>query len=192
MQASAVKLNKLAVYHNLMSAKKSSSITFRIDEKYEKTLRKTAEERKVSLNTLANQIFGNFAEFDTYAEKFGILKISTDTFRRLLVVIPQKDLAIVASNCGSEEAKEFILFKWKEIDYKNVIEFIKTYFVYCGYGQCDIESRNGKTMISVHHDLGEKGSLYLKHFLEGLIMSTLNKESKILTTKDSISLNFSN
>ncbi len=175
-----------------MADKKTSSITFRIDEKYEKTLRKTAQEKKISLNTLANQIFGNFAEFDTYAERFGILKISTDTFRRILDVMPQKDLATVASGCGSEEAKEFILFKWKETNYDSVIEFIKTYFGYCGYGQCDIETRNGKTMISVHHDLGEKGSLYLKHFLEGLIMSTLGKECKIIITKDSVSLGFAN
>ncbi|MDC8438289.1 MAG: toxin-antitoxin system HicB family antitoxin, partial [Candidatus Nitrosotenuis sp.] len=40
-----------------MSAKKTASLTFRIDEKFEKVLRKTAKERRVSLNTLANQIF---------------------------------------------------------------------------------------------------------------------------------------
>lgn len=151
-----------------------------------------AEEKRVSLNTLANQIFGTFAEFDIYAEKFGILKISTDTFRRILTAMPQNDLALLASNCGSQEAKEFILFKWKEINQKTIIEFIKTYFGYCGYGRCDIESRDSKTMISVHHDLGEKGSLYLKHFLEGLIVSTLNKTCDVITTKDSVSLNFVN
>jgi len=149
-----------------------------------------AEEKRVSLNTLANQIFGTFAEFDTYAERFGILKISTDTFRRILAVIPQKELAMLASNCGSQEAKEFILFKWKEVNQDTVIEFIKTYFGYCGYGQCDIESRGGKTMIGIHHDLGEKGSLYLRHFLEGLVVSALNKTCHIITTKDSVSLNF--
>lgn len=151
-----------------------------------------AEEKRVSLNTLANQIFGTFAEFDTYAERFGILKISTDTFRRILMAVPQKELAILASNCGSQEAKEFILFKWKEVNQETVTDFIKTYFGYCGYGQCDMESRGGKTMISIHHDLGEKGSLYLRHFLEGLIVSTLNKTCDIITTKDSVSLNFQN
>jgi len=37
--------------------KKTSTITFRIDEKYEKELWKEVEEKQVSLNTLANQIF---------------------------------------------------------------------------------------------------------------------------------------
>jgi len=149
-----------------------------------------AEEKRISLNTLANQIFGNYAEFDTYAEKFGILKISTDTFRRILAVMPQKDLMLVASTGGSQEAKEFILFKWKEVNHETVVEFIKTYFGYCGYGRCDIESRGSKTMVSVHHDLGENGSLYLKHYLEALISSTLEKTCKIVITKDSVSLSF--
>lgn len=174
----------------MLSVKKTASITFRIDEKFEKTLRKVAKERRVSLNTLANQIFGNFSEFDTYLERFGTLKISTDTFRRILAVMPQKDLVLVSSNCGSQEAKEFILFKWKEISQDTVIDFIRAYFGYCGYGRCDIEVRPSKIMISVHHDLGENGSVYLRHFLEGLIVSTLNKTCKVITTKDSISLNF--
>ena len=174
-----------------MSSKKTSSVTFRIDEKYDKALRKLAEEKRVSLNTLVNQIFGNFVEFDLYTQKFGTMKMSTDTFRRTLSVIPEKDLALVASNCGSEEAKEFILFKWKELNLKNVLDFIRMYFDYCGYGRCDIETTESKYRISVHHDLGAKGSIYLKHFLEGLIMSTLNKISKVITTNDSVSLSFS-
>lgn len=174
-----------------MSAKKTSSVTFRIDEKYNKVLRKLAEEKRISLNTLANQIFGNFTEFDLYTRKFGTLLMSNDTFRRILAVIPEKDLVLTASNCGSEEAKEFILFKWKELNLNNVLDFIRMYFDYCGYGRCDIETTESKYKISIHHDFNSKGSLFLKHFLEGLIMSTLNKTCKTITTKDSVSLNFS-
>jgi hypothetical protein len=65
------------------------------------------------------------------------------------------------------------------------------YFDYCGYGRCDIEITESKYKISIHHDFNSKGSLFLKHFLEGLIMSTLNKTCKTITTKDSVSLSFS-
>lgn len=174
-----------------MNGKKTSSVTFRIDAKYDKALRKLAEEKRVSLNTLANQIFGNFVEFDLYTRKFGTLLMSNDTFRRILSVIPEKDLVLVASNCGSEEAREFILFKWKELSLDSVLGFIKMYFDYCGYGRCDIEATESKYKISIHHDFGAKGSMYLKHFLEGLIGSTLNKTCKTITTKDSVSLSFS-
>src|SRR3972149_5069737 len=94
-------------------SKKSSSITFRIDEKSERGLRKLAEENRISLNTLANQIFSDYVECEVFTKKFGTLKMSTDTFRRILSVIPEKDLVDLAIRGGSQEAKEFILFKCK-------------------------------------------------------------------------------
>lgn len=173
-----------------MSGKRTSSITFRIDEKYDKALRKIAEEKKISLNTLANQIFGDFVELEQYTRKFGILKMSTDTFRRILSVIPEKDLVELAIRGGSQEAKEFILFKWKELSSKNVTDFIKMYFEFCGYGRCDMDSTEDKASISIHHDLKEKGSLYLKHFLEGLVRATLDKPCKTKITEDTVTLSF--
>ena len=173
-----------------MSSKKTSSISFRINEEYEKVLRDIAEKNKISLNTLANQIFGHYAEFELYAKKFGTLRTSTDTFRRLLNGMDEKNLVEVAARCGSQEAKEFVLFKWKEINSKTVTDFIKIYFDLCGYGRCDFDETEGKVTFSVHHDLQEKGSLFLKHFLESLIRSTLNKDCKTITTSDTITISF--
>ena len=75
-----------------MSSKKTSSISFRINEEYEKVLRNIAEENKTSLNTLANQIFGNYVEFEIYLKQFGTLRMSTDTFRRMLASLDEKTL----------------------------------------------------------------------------------------------------
>lgn len=171
-------------------SKKSSSITFRIDEKSEKGLRKLAESNRVSLNTLANQIFSDFIECEVFTKKFGTLKMSTDTFRRILATISENDLIDLAVRGGSQEAKEFILFKWKELNSNIVTDFIKFYFEFCGYGRCDMEKKEGKVSISVHHDLKEKGSLYLKHFLESLIRSTLDKPCNVTTTEDTVTLSF--
>jgi predicted HicB family RNase H-like nuclease len=57
-----------------MSKKNTSTITFRIDEDFDKHLRKIAKEQKISLNILANQIFGKYLDLDVYMEKFDWLK----------------------------------------------------------------------------------------------------------------------
>ena len=173
-----------------MSSKKTSSISFRIDEKYEKVLRNIAEENKTSLNTLANQIFGNYVEFELYAKKFGTLRMSTDTFRRMLDGMDEKRIIEIATRCGSQEVKEFILFKWKEINSKTVTDFIKIYFDLCGYGRCNLDEAEGKVTFSVHHDLQEKGSLFLKHLLESLIRTALGKDCKTNVTSDTITISF--
>ena len=173
-----------------MSSKKTSSISFRINEKYEKVLRGIAEENKTSLNTLVNQIFGNYVEFELYAKKFGTLRMSTDTFRRMLDDMDERNIVETATRCGSQEVKEFILFKWKEINSRIVTDFIKIYFELCGYGRCNLDETEGKVTFSVHHDLQKKGSLFLKHLLESLIRTALNKDCKTNVTSDTITISF--
>ena len=170
--------------------KKSESITFRIDEKYDTILRKIADEKKISLNTLANQIFGNYVELEVYLQKFGVLKLSTDSFRRILAILDDKNIVEVATRAGSLEAKEFILFKWKELNLQTVTDFIKIFFDVCGFGRCDLEINPSKVSLSAHHDLKEKGSLYIKHFLESLIRTSLNKSCKTTITEDSVTIEF--
>ena len=173
-----------------MSNKSTSSISFRIDKEYEKVLRGTAEKNKISLNTLANQIFGSYVEFEIYAKKFGTLRMSTDTFRRLLKNLDDKKIIEVATRCGSQEIKEFILFKWKEINSKTVTAFINVYFDLCGYGRCDLNETESKVTFSVHHDLQEKGSLFLKYLFESLIRTALDKDCKTTVTNDTITVSF--
>ena len=170
--------------------KKSESITFRIDEKYDTILRKIADEKKISLNTLANQIFGNYVEMEVYLQKFGVLKLSTDSFRRILAILDDENIVEVATRAGSLEAKEFILFKWKELNLQTVTDFIKIFFDVCGFGRCDLEINPSKVSLSAHHDLKEKGSLYIKHFLESLIRTSLNKSCKTTITEDSVTVEF--
>ena len=173
-----------------MSSKKTSSISFRINEGYEKVLRKIADENKTSLNTLANQIFGNYVEFELYAKQFGTLRMSTDTFRRMLANLDEKNIIDIATRCGSQEVKEFILFKWKEINSKTITDFIKMYFDLCGYGRCNMDATEGSVTFSVHHDLQEKGSLFLKHLFESLIRASLDEDCKTTTTKDTVTISF--
>jgi hypothetical protein len=173
-------------------SKKTSTITFRIDEKYEKGLRKEAEEKRISLNTLANQIFGDHVELDQYMKKFGMVEMSKGSFRELLNTLDEKNIINFAKSVGSKEPKDFILFKWKEITVKSITDFIKMYFEHCGYGMCDMESDESVSTVSIHHEFGKKGSIFLKAFLEAIIQSSLEKEGNVVTTENSVTLTFLN
>ena len=173
-------------------AKKTSTITFRINENYEKGLRKEAEEKRISLNTLANQILGDHVEFDQYMKKFGMVEMSKVAFKELLNTFDEKNIINFAKSVGSKEPKDFILFKWKELTPDSVSNFVKMYFEHCGYGMCDMQRDESNNSISVHHDFGNNGSIFLKAFLEAIIQSSLNTECNIQTTENSVFLSFSN
>ncbi|MDX1441135.1 MAG: hypothetical protein R3237_01580 [Nitrosopumilaceae archaeon] len=172
--------------------KKTTTITFRIDAKYEKGLRKEAEEKRISLNTLANQIFGDHVELDQYMKKFGMVEMSKGSFRILLDTLDEKTIISFAKSIGSKEPKDFILFKWKGLSSESISEFIKMYFEHCGYGMCDMEKRESDNTVSIHHEFGKKGSVFLKAFLEAIIQSTLDREGEVVTTDSSVTLTFPN
>lgn len=172
--------------------KKTSTITFRFDEELEKGLRKEAEEKRISLNTLANQIFGTHVEFGQFMKKFGIVEMSKGAFKEILESLDEKNIINLAKSIGSKEPRDFILFKWKKLTVDSVSEFIKMYFEHCGYGMCDMQREESNNAVSIHHDFGKKGSIFLKAFLEAIVQSTLEKEADVTITENSVSLMFSN
>lgn len=173
-----------------MSSKKTSTFTFRIDKEYEKILREEAQAKKITVNTLANQIFGDYVEWQRYMERFGTIVLSRDAFKIVLDSLDEKNLLNLAIDIGEKAPKEFILFKWKGIATDNVIKFIKMYFDHCGYGTHDQTKTEGRVTFSIRHDLGKKGSLFLKTFLETLIKSTLGKSCNSTVTANSLVLSF--
>ena len=141
---------------------------------------------------MANQIFGEYIEWQRYAERFGIVSMSKDAFKYVLDSLDDKQIIELATTIGQKAPKEFILFKWKKIDSENIVNFIKIYFGHCGYGQYDYNKdiENSNYTFSIHHDFGRKGSLFLKSFLETLLKSTLKKDCQSIVSENSLAIFF--
>jgi hypothetical protein len=170
--------------------KKTSTITFRIDKEYEKILREESELKGVSLNVLANQIFRDYAEWHRYMKTFGTIVMSKDAFRLIIDELDEKSLIRLAVEIGEKAPKEFILFKWKDLNADNVTSFMKMFFDHCGYGKYDQQTRLNKQIFSIRHDLGFRGSLFLKAYLEAVIHSTLGRECVSTVSENSLSVTF--
>lgn len=122
------------MYHH-QKTKKTSTVSFRINKEYDEALRAEAEEKKVSMNTLVNQIFGEYVDWNKYVKRFGTIILSREAFKLLLESLDDDKIRTLAVDIATKAPREFILFKWKEIDQSHVIGFIKMFFDHCGYGQ---------------------------------------------------------
>src|SRR5271156_5051654 len=60
------------------------TISLRVSESALKALQEDAKKQSVSLNTLANQMFVSYSDYDRYLEKFRMVKISTPTLKRII------------------------------------------------------------------------------------------------------------
>lgn len=171
--------------------KKTSTVSFRINKEYDEALRAEAEEKKVSMNTLVNQIFGEYVDWNKYVKRFGTIILSREAFKLLLESLDNDKINTLAIDIATKAPKEFILFKWKEIDQSHVIGFIKMFFDHCGYGQYDHQVTESKVnKFSIRHELGKKGSIFLKTYLETLIRDTLGIACKSVITDNSITISF--
>ena len=118
--------------------------------------------------------------------------MSKDAFKYILDSLDDKQVIELATTIGQKAPKEFILFKWKNLELNNIINFIKMYLAHCGYGKYDYlkDIDNNNYSFSIHHDFGKKGSLFLKSFLETLLKSTLQKECQSIVNESSLVIFF--
>ncbi len=174
----------------MTASKKTSVVTFRIDDSYNRALREEAEEKRISVNTLANHILGDYLEWKRYMDKFGHITLTRETYKMMINLISEKDLIKLAIEIAQKRPREFIIFKWKEVSLENVVSFIRMFCYSNGFGKYDyIKNKNNHTF-SIRHDFGKKGSVYLKTFFETLIQSILDKPCQSLITDNGITFSF--
>lgn len=172
-------------------SKKTTTLSFRIDKEYDQILRSEAEEKKVSLNTLVNQIFGEYVDWNKYIKRFGTIILSKEAFELLLDNLDEHKIKTVAIDIATKAPKEFMLFKWKEIDKSNVIDFIKMFFDHCGYGQYDHQvAENKVNKFSIRHELGKKGSIFLDAYLKTVVKHSLGIECQSTIADNSVTIIF--
>lgn len=189
--ASAHLMKEITDRSDAKKTKKTSTVSFRIDSEYDRLLRREAEQKKISLNTLVNQIFGEYVELHRYIKLFGTIILSKDAFKLILDGLDNDKITNLAIDIATKAPREFILFKWKEIDSSNVIDFIKMFFDHCGYGQYDHQMTESKiNKFSIRHELGKKGSIFLKSYIEAVVRDTLGAECRSVITENSVTLTF--
>jgi hypothetical protein len=170
--------------------KKTSTVTFRIDQAYEQILRADADSKRISLNTLANQIFGHYVEWLRFAEKFGVVVVSKYAFGSILGSLDERAIVEVASRDGENTPRELLLFKLSNLDVDSVLKFIQAHVEYGGYGRYTQSRSEGRNVFSIHHEFGRKGSLFLKSFLTAVISSTLGCPCDCTMTDNSLIITF--
>ncbi len=162
--------------------KKSLLRTVRITPELDEVLQKDAQAKRTSVNALITSILTKYAEWDRFTEKFGYVNISKELFCSVLSAADDEKLTEAAAELGMRLPKEIILFFFKEL---NVDTFLAYMTLTCKYGHIaenEVETRGRNYTVTIHHDLGDKWSNYLRHF----IGQTMNNQLGIMPQFDVI------
>jgi hypothetical protein len=86
---------------------KTVTRSFRINERAFLALEEEAKKHDISLNTLVNQLFMSYANFDRYFQRLGMIKISKVTFRKILNAAPANEIVGVAREVAQNSSSNY-------------------------------------------------------------------------------------
>lgn len=154
-----------------MSDKKTDTSTFRIDKEILEKLRGEANEDKVTLNALVNQILSEFVEWYSPAKKAKMIPLPKSLLVKIMNNLTREQIIQVSEYMVKNEIKDLILILKKEHTVTSFLGAVESWAKTSGFpfNYEDIGGSSHKYVIS--HEMGKNWSLYF-----GILFSRILEE----------------
>lgn len=176
-------------YSNESDVKKTSTITFRIDNNILKILRSESERQQVSLNTFVNRLLKRFVEWDMFEPKVGMIPIAKPIVIELFNKMSKEDVSKMALDIGKNVVHDIALFMKNKMDLQS---FLSWFEIRMNSSSIEINHTvtNGLHIYVLKHELGENWSLYHKIVLELMFHEIFKKSLEITISNTTIRFKF--
>ncbi len=173
----------------MAQARKSVIRSFRLDESALQKLEEEAKRRNVSTNTLLNQLVSNFVNFDRFFEKLGMMKVAHPFFSHLLQSASEEEVINAGRVAGRDVPKAIISAKDGAITLHAAIGFLRMMGDYANLYKYSEVGEEGTRTLTLMHELGPKGSLFLIHYVGG-VLELSGVRPKYSSTDHSVTIEF--
>ena len=170
--------------------RKSESVSFRIDSKVLKNLRREAEQKDISTNTLVNKLIKDHLNWHSTAAKAGFIFIRRPFVSKVIKYLPEQEIISLAEDVA-KTIKDSILLMKNEYSIKSSLDFLESWIKISDYPYRHEETNNGKNkhLYVIQHDMGMKVSIYLAALLQ-FVFDELGQNKKIAFDKTEHTLAF--
>jgi hypothetical protein len=141
--------------------KTTESVTLRFHKYILDRLRKDAQDKQVSLNTLLNQIAIQHLDWHAHAAKAGFITVRKGSIMKMLEKISEREIIEIAESTARKESKEFVMMLRNEYNLISALDVIETWIEITGYSYRH-EVRGSEHFFIVQHDMGIKWSLFIR------------------------------
>src|ERR1700752_1511396 len=163
----------------------------RISRELDDVLSRDAESRGISFSSLVSEIFTKYSEWDRLASKFGVVTISRGAFRGMWEIVGKERAVSIGKEGGSRAATEVAHFWFKRLNTKTFFKLIELFGKYTKVFEYEVESRDEREYtITVHHDINEAYSVYLKNWFESAIETFIGVTPKTHVSPNSLVVTF--
>lgn len=157
----------------------TTSITTRLDNDAMKELQDEANHAGISLSNLAKQVLTNYAKWDKFVSKAGMIPVSKGVISKIFDTLSEDEVVCLARSVGKNALSDIILFMKGKIDLNSLFSWLELWLKRNSTAGFSYAIENGIYTCIMKHDLGWKWSLYHKIILELMLNEILGKSSVI-------------
>lgn len=165
---------------------KTTTASFRLDESALEALQEDARKQNVSVNTMFNQLLLTYANYDRPMKRFHMLKLPASSFMHLLQAATNEAIIEAGKSAGKDVPKTYIRAKWGELSTESALDYLRTTADYTNLFEYSEVVRGGKVNVTLSHDFGAKGSLFLQRYVQA-IFEPLGKPLRFLQDENAVS-----
>ncbi|HEU5120840.1 MAG TPA: hypothetical protein VFT71_07605 [Candidatus Nitrosocosmicus sp.] len=170
-------------------SKKTTTMTFRIDENVLKILRSESERNQITLNSLVNQLLKRYVEWDMYAPKVGLIPIAKPIVFQLFSKMSKEDISTMAKEIGKDVVHDIALFMKNKMDLDSFLSWFETRMA-SSLTETNHTIQDGYHVYVLKHELGENWSLYHKIVIELMFNEIFNKTVNVTVSSTTIRFRF--
>ncbi len=159
----------------------SESITFRIEKMVVNQMRQETEQKRVSLNTLANQIFKDYVDWHSHAGDAGLLSFPKTFMVMCLDKLPDEEITKLAEPIAKKELKDVVLLLRKNYDIWSLLDAIESWLRISGFAYRR-EVNDTIHSYVLQHEMGKKWSLFLGKMFEVAFMELASCKTEFEVT----------
>lgn len=164
---------------------KTATASFRLDESALAAIQEDAKKQNVSVNTLLNQLVLTYANFDRPMKRFRMIKLPASTFKHLLLAATNETVTEAGHSTGEDVPKTYMRAKWGEVTVESALNYLKITADHTNLFEYSEVTRGGKVNVTLSHDFGAKGSLFLQRYVQA-IFEPLGKPPRFLPDENAV------
>jgi hypothetical protein len=141
------------------------NITFRLDKDMLDRISLEAEQKGVSMNSVAQNIFSDYYDWSAYAPKAGMIPIHKSVLGMMVDKLPEKDIIEIADLFGKVKAKNMILILRNDYNARAFLDVFESWLKSSCLSFMKHINHDAE-VYTVTHELGIKWSTYLSRMLQ--------------------------
>ena len=165
----------------------SESITFRIPSKLLNELRREAEKKQVSLNTLTNQVFTDHIVWHTYAKQTGLFYVPKPLISRTANELTEEQLSSIAKEAVKDKLKDLTLLIRDEFTASSFLDMTEDWVRISDFSyKREIIEEGSINRFIIQHDLGKNYGFLLKEIYRFALENLLHKKTEFEMTDNTL------